>query len=90
MIAPAIPKHIFANLFTKNFYRSDLRNPSFSNSHLEGQNLVHTPTFNIAITNITTYQLSNNKPASNTNDISRYTALTEVQFFIINALRLFE
>ena len=64
--------------------------PDFSNIHLEGQNLVQTPTLSITITNNTTHQLFNKNPPNNTNDIKRYTALIDVQFFIFFVLYVYQ
>jgi len=40
-------------------YSSDFLNPHFPKNHLEGQNPVHTPTFNMQITKSTTPQIFN-------------------------------
>jgi len=70
MIAPAMPKHIFANLFIL-FYSSDFLNPNFSNKNLDGQNLVHTPICNIVTTNNTIHQFCRSVADKSTRDISK-------------------
>jgi hypothetical protein len=47
------------NAFT---YKSAFLNPHLAKNHLDGQNPVHTPTFNINVTKITTPQDSKNIP----------------------------
>lgn len=59
------------NFVCLNNYSFDFLKPIFSNTHLEGQNLVQTPTCNIVATKIITPQFCNINPVKRTNDIKK-------------------
>lgn len=71
----AIPKDIL-DLIDNNEtvsidYNSAFLNPHLPKNHFDGQKPVHTPTFNMSITKITTPHDSNKNPVNKTRDIKR-------------------
>jgi len=59
-------------------YNSVFLNPHLPKNHLDGQNPVQIPMFNITVTNIIKPQDCKINPAVSTQDISRYTIFVSV------------